>query len=88
MQLPNDKDLRWFDYNKVARPSHEEHGLRDTFEMPLSKQLVSGNPRNWVLKGNTLHCDTDFGPLVQRINPGYVMIGVDDRGLPTFKKVL
>lgn len=88
MELPSEKDLRWYDYHKVARPSHEEHGLRDTFELPLSKQMKPGNPRNWHLKGNVLHCDTDFGPLAQRIPPNYIMSGTSEDGRPVFKKLV
>lgn len=87
MELPSEKELKWYDYHRVARPSHEEHGIRDTADSPLSKQLLPGNPRNWHLKGNSLHCDTDFGPMVQRINPGYIMTGTDPSGLPVFEKL-
>lgn len=88
MELPSEKELKWYDWHRVARPTHEEHGVRDTLDSPLSEQLKSGNARNWHLKGNMLHCDTDFGPMAQRIPPEYIMTGIDDKGLPTFRKVI
>jgi hypothetical protein len=88
MNLPDEKELKEFDYWKVARPSHEPHGVQDTWENPLSKQLVSGNPRNWRLSGNQLTCDTDFGPLTQTIPSDHILIGEDDKHLPIFKKLV
>lgn len=88
MELPSEKDLRWYDYHRVARPTHEEHGVRDTADAPLSEQLQPGNPRNWHLKGNMLHCDTDFGPMAQSIPSDYVLHGTDAKGLPILKKVV
>ena len=87
MQLPSDKELKWYDYHKVARPSHEQHGVVDTWEEPLSKKLEGGNPRNWRLSGNMLSCDTDFGPLSQVIPTTHILVGMDDKGLPVFRKV-
>lgn len=88
MNLPDEKELREFDKWRVARPSHDAHGVQDTWENPLSKQLVSGNPRNWRMVGNQLHCDTDFGPLMQLIPTDYVCHGTDEKGLPILKKVV
>jgi hypothetical protein len=88
MKLPSEQELQFYDRNRVARPFHEEHGIRDTYENPLSEQLKSGNPRNWRLEGNQLKCDTDFGPLTQIIPTDYICTGTDNAGLPTFRKVL
>lgn len=88
MQLPSENELKWFDKVQKVRPSHEEHGISDTKEHPLSEQLKSGNPRNWTLKGNKLSCDTDFGPMTQVIPTDYILTGTDANGLPTFKRVL
>lgn len=87
MQLPSDQDLSWFDRMGKARPTHDEHGVVDTRENPLSEQLISGKPRNWRMVGNMLHCDTDFGPMAQRIDPAYICLGEKD-GLPILKKVV
>lgn len=88
MNLPTEKELEFYDKNNVARPTHDGHSVRDSFENPLSEQLKSGNPRNWRLEGNLLHCDTDFGPMAQRIPADYVCMGTDDKGLPILKKVV
>jgi hypothetical protein len=88
MKLPDENELKWFDKNGVARPSHEEHGVIDTFENPLSDKMVSGHARNWSLSGNELSCDTDFGPMTQTISSDYILLGTDEKGLPILKKVL
>jgi hypothetical protein len=88
MNLPEEKELKEFDKWKVARPTHEEHGVTDTWETPLSDQLKSGNPRNWHLNGNMLHCDTDFGPMKQVILSDYICHGTDEKGLPILKPVV
>lgn len=88
MQLPDEKEFKFFDRHKVARPSHDEHGVQDTFENPLSKQLVPGNARNWRMQGNELVCDTDFGEMRQRISTDYICLGTDKAGLPILKKVV
>jgi len=88
MQLPDEKELSFYDRHGVARPSHLPHGVTDTYENPLSEQLKSGNPRNFQLRGNELYFETDFGPMTQRIPPNYILTGVDKKGLPTFKKLL
>lgn len=88
MNLPDEKQLRFYDDHRVARPSHEEHGLADTHENPLSEQLPRGNPRNWRMEGNLLICDTDFGVMSQAIDPSYICHGTDDAGLPILRRVL
>lgn len=88
MQLPTPKELREFDKWLKARPSHEEHGVVDTFEKPLSEQLLKGNPRNWHMEGNVLHCDTDFGPMTQIIPTDYICHGTDANNLPIIKRVV
>lgn len=88
MILPDPKELAWFEKMKVAPPTHDNHGVQDTWENPLSDKLVAGNPRNWRMEGNRLMCDTDFGPLVQNIPTDYICLGTDQKGLPILKKVL
>lgn len=88
MQLPDEKELKWFERIKKAPPSHEEHGVVDTWEHPLSESLLPSNPRNWRLSGNELSCDTDFGPLTQRIPPNYILLGEDKAHLPILKKLV
>lgn len=88
MQLPDERELKDYDRWKVGRPSHLPHGVTDTFENPLGEQLQGGNPRNWRLEGNILHCDTDFGPLAQRIPVDYICTGIDKKGLPILERVI
>lgn len=85
MRLPTEKELQQFDGWNQPRPSHEEHDIRDTAEHPLSEQLKSGNARNWRMEGNLLHCDTDFGPMMQVMPTHLILTGTDEKGLPTFK---
>lgn len=82
-----DKDLKWFDRMNLRRPTHTEHGLEDTVENPLSKQLIRFRTSNWRRDGNMLVCDTDNGPLTQYLDPAYIVLGTDDDGLPILKKV-
>ena len=88
MNLPDEKTLKEFERWKKAPPSHEEHGIRDTYENPLGEQLPKGNARNWRMEGNELICDTDFGPVRQRIPTDYICHGTDDKGLPILKKLV
>lgn len=88
MQLPSERELKQYERWKVAPPSHEEHGVVDTWENPLGERLLAGNCRNWHLSGNLLSCDTDFGPMAQRIPPDFILMGEDEKGLPILKKVL
>lgn len=88
MNLPDEKELSQYDKWKKARPTHEEHGLKDSWENPISEQLHKGNARNWRMEGNKLLCDTDFGPMVQNISTDYICLGTDEKGLPILKKVV
>lgn len=89
MQLPNKKELKEFEEWKQPAPTHEEHGIKDTWENPASSQVKGGNPRNWRMEGaGHLICDTDFGPVHQRISTDYICIGTDKSGLPVLKKVV
>lgn len=83
----NDRELKDFDYWKIPRPSHNEHGA-DSLSEPISKQLRGVNPRNWRQEGNLLKADTDFGPLVQTIPTNYLLDGTGSNGLPKFRKVI
>jgi hypothetical protein len=86
VKLPDPKLLKWFDEVDKPPPTHEEHGVEDTWEHPLSEKLVKAKCWNWQLRGNLLTCDTDFGPLAQTIPTGYILTG-EKNGLPEFKKI-
>lgn len=89
MQLPDEKQLREYDRWKVERPTHEEHGLADTWENPISSRLTGANARNWRMEGpGHLVADTDFGPLHQNVGLDYICLGTDAQGLPILKKLL
>lgn len=88
MLLPSERELQWYDKVKKPRPSHEEHGVSDTWEQPLSEFVQKhypSNPRNWHMEGNILHCETDIGPFAQRLPTNVILIGEDEQGLPKFK---
>lgn len=74
----------WFNKRGLTPPESTPHGTDDD----IRANLKSVNPTNWHLKGNELHADTDMGPLVQTIDPGHILIGVDANNLPIFRKVV
>ena len=84
----DDKELKWFDRMKVKRPAHFEHGLEDTAENPLSKQLVKLRTWDWKRDGNYITCMTDQGKLTQYLDPSYIVLGTDDDGMPILKKLV
>jgi hypothetical protein len=84
--LHDDKTLKQYDKWGVARPSQDKHG-EDSFSNPISDQLKSLNPRNWRQMGNMLICDTDVGEMHQTIPTTHLLDKLDERGLPTFKKL-
>lgn len=88
MQLPSKKELKDFETWKKKPPTLETHRIEDSKENPLSKQLLPPNCRNWHMEGNELCCDTDFGPLRQRISTDYICKGTDEKGLPILEKVV
>lgn len=71
----------------VKRPVHLEHGLEDTAENPLSKQLTRLKTWDWKRDGNMMTCMTNEGMLSQYLDPAYIVLGTDDEGMPIFKKV-
>lgn len=87
MEIPSKRQLKEYERWKKAPPSLKQHGIEDTFEHPLSEQLMPGNPTNWRLMGNELHYDTTFGPMVHRIPSNYIMKGLDEKGLPNLVKI-
>lgn len=74
----NDKDLKFYDKLGIDRPSQEQHG---------EVQLERLSTANWRMEGNALKCDTPSGTLVQMLPTDVVMTGVDDKGLPIFKRI-
>lgn len=68
-------------------PTRDPHGV-DSASDPISSHLEKLTPINWRLEGNKLIADTEMGQLINYIPTDLIMTGVDDAGLPTFKKVV
>lgn len=79
----DERELKQYDRWNVPRPSHTPHGT----EQDIQANLSSVKPRNWRQEGNRLIADTDWGELVQLIPVDYLLDGIDERGLPKFKRI-
>jgi hypothetical protein len=75
---------KWYERFGHEPPSRTSHGLTPE---ELRSKLQSINPRNWRLKGNQLIADTDMGPLINYIDPSYILKGFDKKGLPILQKL-
>lgn len=76
-------DADWFRKLNLTAPDTKTHGTEDDIEKNLKKLM----PNDWRLEGNKLIGRTEFGPLVQTIDPAYILTGMDGQGLPIFKRV-
>lgn len=84
----DEKVLKWFDYHGIRRPDHFPHGVTDTQENPLSKQIPRLKTWNWRMEGNVLKCDTSEGPFTQIIqSTDYICQGTGPDGMPILTKV-
>ena len=79
----DEKELRQYDRWGKARPTSDPHGTPEEIRANMKRAVTS----NWRLEGNVLHADSDFGPIVQTIDPGYICKGTDDEGLPILVKL-
>jgi hypothetical protein len=68
----------------AAPPTATPHGT----DAEISENLKKLMPNSWRMEGNQLIGQTDMGPLVQFIDPAYILTGTDARGLPVFEKVI
>lgn len=82
--MHDENELKQFDKWGKPRPSHEPHGTAEDIRANLKRLDCSG----WRLEGNLLKCDTDMGELCQTIDPSYILLGVDESGLPIFRKLV
>lgn len=82
--MPPEKELKQYDIWNVPRPTHEAHGTDDDIRSNLTK----GSPRNFRQQGNVLTFDTDFGEVSQTIPTSHILDGMDQRGLPKFRKIV
>lgn len=81
---PANKEDQWYIRQGVTPPERISHDLSVD---DIDKHVKSLNPRNWRAEGNLLIADTDVGPLRQYIPTDHIFTGVDEKGLPTFKKL-
>lgn len=77
------EEIELFKNWQAPLPAREAHGTDED----IRSQLKSVNPTNWRLEGNKLIADTQHGELGQYIPSNLILTGVDQEGLPVFKKV-
>lgn len=82
--MPDEKTNNWFLKHGLTPPSSTSHNIAPD---DISKVLEKPELSNWRLEGNKLTVDTQFGPLVNYIDPSYILTGTDDSGFPILKKV-
>lgn len=66
-------------------PEHKEHG-EDSWFHPISENMRQTRCWNWRMEGNNLHCDTEFGPMMQKMPTNVICLGEKD-GLPILKEI-
>lgn len=81
----SEDQLKWYDKQDRARPTHISHGINLD---DIDKHMKKLQPNSWHLEGNKLTGMTDMGPLTQFIPTDYILEGTDDNGLPKFRKVV
>lgn len=81
--MQDEKTLQWFNRHGLTPPSHTSHGINLE---DLSEKLRPLKARSWRLEGNRLIAKTDVGEIVNYIDPGVIMTGVDNN-LPVFKRI-
>ena len=79
-----ERELKWYDKHGKTRPDHQAH-LRDD---QISDSIQKLTPHTWRQEGNKLIGEVADGTrFVQTIPTDRLLSGVDDDGLPTFRKV-
>lgn len=79
---PYDHD--WYVKQQLKPPEAIVHGTDEDIREKLKPAKTWG----WKLQGNELSCQTDLGPLVQTIDPNYILVGEDEKGLPILQRVV
>lgn len=82
--MQDERTRIWFDKHGITPPSHVPHGVTPD---NVSDKLRPLKVHSWRLEGNRLVAKTDMGEVVNHIDPGYIMTGVDNDNLPIFKKL-
>lgn len=67
----------------IAPPEAVPHGTEEDLEKRFEKLL----PHSWRLEGNKLIGETSQGPLINFIPTDYILVGVDEDGLPILEKI-
>ena len=82
MQLPNEKELGWYDRLGVARPLHQEHGTLDP------KEFIPFKATKWWLEGDMLYAEGNHGTVANKIPPDFICEGTDEQGLPILRRIV
>lgn len=82
--MQDDRVRAWFERQGLTPPSTTPHGVTTD---NIREKLQPLKAKSWKLEGNRLIAETDMGPVVNYIDPGYIMTGVDENNLPVFKKL-
>lgn len=82
--MNDEKTVQWYERRGVTPPSSTPHGVKLD---DLGDRLRPLKARSWKLEGNRLIAKTDLGDVVNYIDPGVIMTGVDERNLPVFKRL-
>lgn len=65
-------------------PTSIPHLTEDEIKEHLKPML----PSKWRLEGNQLIAETENGTHAQTIDPSYICVGTDDKGLPILQRVV
>lgn len=71
---------------KLEPPEAISHNIEDTPSNPLSEQIPKTKVTGWYLDGNRLVAQTELGEVINHIDSGYIMRGVDKNNLPILEK--
>lgn len=82
--MDDQKKTDWYIRHGLAPSAHTTHGVTPD---DIRSKLVPLRARSWRLEGNRLIAQTDMGDVINFIDPKYIMTGVDNEGLPTFKRL-
>lgn len=82
--MQDQKTSSWFERHGLTPPTHVSH---DATPDNLREKLRLLKVHSWRLEGNRLIAKTDMGEVVNYIDPGLVMTGVDGNNLPVFRRI-
>jgi hypothetical protein len=74
----------WYERHGAKPP---EHILHDVTPDDLPKKMRRLKATNWRQEGNKLIADTEMGPLINFLPTDVILDGVDNEGLPKFRKL-